>query len=106
MIDGLLRYKLGIFIYALTNFFVFMGTKKFLAFKNSTPAYMALGLLLILETSALLAPGSEFLVFYGAIAYHVGFDNLTHFHRQFKMQTGCTPNEYRTVRKKEESNIL
>jgi two-component system response regulator YesN len=35
------------------------------------------------------------------IAYHVGFDNLTHFHRQFKKQTGCTPNEYRTVVKKE-----
>jgi AraC-like DNA-binding protein len=35
------------------------------------------------------------------IAYHVGFENLTHFHRQFKKQTGCTPNEYRTVVKKE-----
>ncbi len=34
------------------------------------------------------------------IAYHVGFDNLTHFHRQFKLQTGCTPNEYRTFVKK------
>jgi len=31
------------------------------------------------------------------IAYHVGFDNLTHFHRQFKAQTGCTPNEYRAL---------
>jgi len=34
------------------------------------------------------------------IAYHVGFDNLTHFHRQFKIQTGCTPNEYRASRNK------
>ncbi len=29
------------------------------------------------------------------IAYHIGFDNLTHFHRIFKNQTGMTPNEYR-----------
>ncbi len=29
------------------------------------------------------------------IAYHVGFDNLTHFHRQFKEQTGMTPKEFR-----------
>ena len=35
------------------------------------------------------------------IAYHVGFDNLTHFHRQFKKQTGLTPNEYRTLMTKE-----
>jgi AraC-like DNA-binding protein len=35
------------------------------------------------------------------VAYHVGFDNLTHFHRQFKKQTGCTPNEYRTIIKKD-----
>jgi len=35
------------------------------------------------------------------IAYHVGFDNLTHFHRQFKKQTGRTPNEYRTLMTKE-----
>lgn len=34
------------------------------------------------------------------IAYHVGFDNLTHFHRQFKKLTGCTPNEYRAIVKK------
>ncbi|HOW82461.1 MAG TPA: AraC family transcriptional regulator, partial [Spirochaetota bacterium] len=34
------------------------------------------------------------------VAYHVGFDNLTHFHRQFKRQTGCTPNEYRSIVKK------
>jgi len=34
------------------------------------------------------------------VAYHVGFDNLTHFHRQFKKQTGCTPNEYREIVKK------
>jgi len=31
------------------------------------------------------------------IAYHVGFDNLTHFHRQFKRQTNLTPSEYRSV---------
>lgn len=31
------------------------------------------------------------------IAYHVGFDNLTHFHRQFKRQTNLTPNEYRQM---------
>jgi len=31
------------------------------------------------------------------IAYHVGFDNLTHFHRQFKKQTGKTPSEYRVM---------
>ena len=35
------------------------------------------------------------------VAYHVGFDNLTHFHRQFKKLTGCTPNEYRTIIKKD-----
>ncbi len=35
------------------------------------------------------------------IAYHVGFDNLTHFHRQFKKQTALTPNEYRTLMTKE-----
>jgi len=37
------------------------------------------------------------------IAYHVGFDNLTHFHRQFKLQTGCTPNEYRVNLKKSDT---
>lgn len=29
------------------------------------------------------------------IAFHVGFDNLTYFYRQFRKQTGLTPNEYR-----------
>lgn len=29
------------------------------------------------------------------IAYHVGFENLTHFHRQFKAHTGLTPSQYR-----------
>jgi len=29
------------------------------------------------------------------IAYHIGFENLTHFHRLFKNQTGLTPNQYR-----------
>jgi two-component system response regulator YesN len=29
------------------------------------------------------------------IAYHVGFDNYTHFHRLFKKSTGLTPVEYR-----------
>lgn len=35
------------------------------------------------------------------IAYHVGFDNLTHFHRQFKRQTNLTPSEYRAVMKED-----
>lgn len=35
------------------------------------------------------------------IAYHIGFDNLTHFHRQFKKQTNLTPNQYRTLMTKE-----
>jgi len=35
------------------------------------------------------------------IAYHIGFDNLTHFHRQFKKQTNLTPNEYRTLMTKD-----
>ncbi len=30
------------------------------------------------------------------IAYHVGFDNLTHFYRSFKKISGMTPNEYRS----------
>ena len=29
------------------------------------------------------------------IAYHVGFDNLTYFYRQFKKLTGMTPSDYR-----------
>jgi len=29
------------------------------------------------------------------IAYHVGFENLTHFHRQFKTITDLTPSQYR-----------
>jgi len=29
------------------------------------------------------------------IAYHVGFDNITYFHRLFKNMTGTTPQEYR-----------
>jgi AraC-like DNA-binding protein len=29
------------------------------------------------------------------IAFHVGFENLTHFHRLFKKMTGTTPNSYR-----------
>ena len=29
------------------------------------------------------------------IAFHVGFDNLTHFHRQFKKIIGVTPTVYR-----------
>jgi len=36
------------------------------------------------------------------IAYHVGFDNLTHFHRQFKKQTGKTPSEYRVMMQEKE----
>ena len=31
------------------------------------------------------------------IAYHVGFDNLTHFYRCFKKKTGMTPKDYRNV---------
>jgi len=31
------------------------------------------------------------------IAYHVGFDNLTHFYRFFKKQTELTPSEYRKI---------
>lgn len=34
------------------------------------------------------------------IAYHVGFDNLTHFYRQFKKKTGMTPNELRSTLKR------
>ncbi|HOO71710.1 MAG TPA: AraC family transcriptional regulator [Spirochaetota bacterium] len=30
------------------------------------------------------------------IAYHIGFDSLTHFYRLFKKMTGMTPNEYRS----------
>lgn len=39
------------------------------------------------------------------IAYHVGFDNLTHFHRQFKKQTGKTPSEYRVMMQGKEGEI-
>jgi len=31
------------------------------------------------------------------IAYHIGFDNLTHFHRLFKKQTAVTPSKYREL---------
>lgn len=34
------------------------------------------------------------------IAYHVGFENLTHFHRQFKNQTDLTPSQYREQHRK------
>jgi AraC-like DNA-binding protein len=30
------------------------------------------------------------------IAYHVGFDNLTHFYRCFRKKTGMTPKDYRS----------
>ena len=29
------------------------------------------------------------------IGYHVGFETLVHFHRQFKKSTAMTPQEYR-----------
>jgi len=35
------------------------------------------------------------------IAYHVGFENLTHFHRQFKTITNLTPSQYREQKSKE-----
>lgn len=34
------------------------------------------------------------------IAFHVGFDNLTHFHRLFKKITGLTPKRYRENRRR------
>lgn len=66
MIDGLVRYKLGLALYTLTNFFVFLGVKQFLGFKNRIFVFTAIGLLIISETAALLAPGSRFLVLYSA----------------------------------------
>jgi len=35
------------------------------------------------------------------IAYHVGFENLTHFHRQFKTLTDLTPSQYREQNSRE-----
>jgi AraC-like DNA-binding protein len=75
MIDGLVRYKLGIFLYTLTNFFVLQGVKKFLACESRALSITALVLLLIVETFMLLTPDSRMLVFYNGFACLV-FVNL------------------------------
>jgi AraC-like DNA-binding protein len=64
MIDGLWRYKLGIFFYTMTNFFVLLGVKKFLEIENSRITYSAIAALIITEAAVLSAPDSRFLVFY------------------------------------------
>ncbi len=35
------------------------------------------------------------------VAYHVGFENLTHFYRLFKQLTGMTPKEFRDQNRNE-----
>jgi len=75
MIDGLLRYKLGLLLYTLTNFFVFLGVKKFLSYGSNVLIYTSSALLVIVEMSVLLAPSSKFLVFCSSIGCLV-FVNL------------------------------
>lgn len=75
MLDGLLRYKLGILLYTLTNFFVFLGVREFLGYKNRTILFTAIILFIITETFALSTPASRILVFYSAISSMV-FINL------------------------------
>lgn len=67
MIDGLLRYKLGIMLYTLTNFFVFLGVKEFLAYKQRRLVFIALVFLAVVEMAALFAPATKIFVFYSAI---------------------------------------
>lgn len=79
MMGGLWRYKLFVFFYTVTSFFVLHGVKKFLSVDSRIINYVSLALLVAVELSVLLAPGSRFLAFYSGFAclFFVNFCILT-----------------------------